>query len=105
MEELRKKCEDLRRDYEKRKEHMKEDAARRSKALAEDNKQLQRWEGLATLANLPPSLCAGSWLPSDRRHRLWSRKWNALLKHLRRCRSRTCDFCSRSGRRMTLTLR
>ena len=43
MEELRRKCEDLRRDYEKRKEHLKEESTRRCKALAEDNKQLQRW--------------------------------------------------------------
>jgi E3 ubiquitin-protein ligase BRE1 len=42
VEELRRKCEDLRRDYEKRKEHLKEESTRRCKALAEDNKQLQR---------------------------------------------------------------
>ena len=42
MEELKRKCEELRRDYEKRKEHVREEAARKAKALTEDNKQLQR---------------------------------------------------------------
>ena len=42
VEELRKKLEELRRDYEKRKEHLKEEAGRRTKSLTEDNKHLQR---------------------------------------------------------------
>ena len=42
MEELKRKCEDLRREQEKRKEHVREEAMRRAKALTEDNKQLQR---------------------------------------------------------------
>ena len=50
VEELRRKCEELRRDYEKRKEHMKEEALRRSKALAEDNKHLQRLVTISTVA-------------------------------------------------------
>ena len=42
MEELKRRLEEVRREYEKRKEHVKEEAARRAKALAEDNKHLQR---------------------------------------------------------------
>ena len=42
MDELKRKCEELRRDYEKRKEHIREEGLRRAKALTEDNKQLQR---------------------------------------------------------------
>lgn len=42
VEELKRKLEEMRRDYEKRKEHVKEEATRRTKALSEDNKHLQR---------------------------------------------------------------
>ena len=50
VEELKKKCEEIRKDYEKRKEHMREEAMRRSKALAEDNKHLQRLVSKAMVA-------------------------------------------------------
>ena len=39
---MKRRCEEMRRDYEKRKEHIKDEGLRRSKTLAEDNKQLQR---------------------------------------------------------------
>ena len=42
VEELKKRFEDYRRDYEKRKEHIREEAARKAKSLAEDNRHLQK---------------------------------------------------------------
>ena len=42
VEELKRRLEELRKDCERRKEHVKEEAGRRTKALAEDNKHLQR---------------------------------------------------------------
>ena len=42
MEELKRRFEDYRRDYEKRKEHIREEAARKTKALTEDNRHLQK---------------------------------------------------------------
>ena len=42
MEELKKKFEDYRRDYEKRKEHIREEAARKTRSAVEDNRQLQK---------------------------------------------------------------
>ena len=43
VEELKRKFEEYRKDYEKRKEHIREEASRKSKALAEDNKHLQKY--------------------------------------------------------------
>ena len=43
MDELKRKFEEYRKDYEKRKEHIREEASRKSKALAEDNKHFQRY--------------------------------------------------------------
>ena len=42
VEELKRRFEDYRKDYEKRKEHIREEASRRNKALAEDNRHLQK---------------------------------------------------------------
>ena len=43
VEELKRKFEEYRKDYEKRKEHIREEASRKSKSLAEDNKHLQKY--------------------------------------------------------------
>ena len=40
---MKRKFEEYRKDYEKRKEHIREEASRKSKALAEDNKHFQRY--------------------------------------------------------------
>lgn len=42
IEDLKRKFEDYRRDYEKRKEHLKEESARRARAISEDNRSLQK---------------------------------------------------------------
>ena len=40
---MKRKFEEYQKDYEKRKEHICEEASRKSKALAEDNKHFQRY--------------------------------------------------------------
>ena len=42
VDELKKRFEDYHRDYEKRKEHIREEAARKTKSLVEDNRHLQK---------------------------------------------------------------
>ncbi len=42
VEELRRKFEEYRRDYEKRKEHLKEESTRKAKAISEDHRYLQK---------------------------------------------------------------
>ena len=42
VEELKKRFEDYHRDYEKRKEHIREEAARKTKSLSEDIRHLQK---------------------------------------------------------------
>ena len=42
MDDLRKKFDEYRKDYEKRKEHIREEAGRKVKSLTEDNKHLQK---------------------------------------------------------------
>ena len=42
MEELKKRFEEYRKDYERRKDHIREESGRRVKSLMEDNKLLQK---------------------------------------------------------------
>ena len=42
VEDMKRRFEEFRRDYEKRKEHLKEEAGRKAKQVAEDNKHLQK---------------------------------------------------------------
>lgn len=42
IDELKKRFEDYRRDYEKRKEHIREEASRKARSLIEDNRHLQK---------------------------------------------------------------
>ncbi len=39
---MKKKFDEYHRDYERRKEHIKEEAARKTRSLAEDNRHLQK---------------------------------------------------------------
>ncbi len=39
---MKKRFEDYRKDYEKRKEHIREEAGRKAKSLSEDNRHLQK---------------------------------------------------------------
>ena len=42
MEDIKKKFDECRKEYERRKEHIREEASRKAKSLVEDNRHLQK---------------------------------------------------------------